>query len=169
MKRLLISIVILAVLAGAGTLLYKVATGPRMYHQENVHSYEALMPLPPDEAVPLNDTHDRLPDAAEAVSLRNPLPATPENIRQGKIYYSYYCRFCHGDAGRAESDVGNAYLPEPAFLDSDRIKGMSDGELGRAMLLGTGHEPVLERIVPAGAHWYISLFVRTFRHEGQQP
>lgn len=168
MKRLLIMIAILVVFATAGTLLYKVATGPRMYHQENIRSYEALMPMPPTDAVPVDDTRHRLPDAAELVSLANPLPGTPENIRRGEIYYSYYCRFCHGDAGRAESDVGNAYLPKPAFLDSNRIKEMSDGELARAMLLGTGHEPVLGRIVPSGAYWYISLFVRTLRHDDQQ-
>ncbi|MCK9296250.1 MAG: hypothetical protein M0P70_14330 [Desulfobulbaceae bacterium] len=163
MKRLLIIAGVLgglAVLAGAGILLYRVATGPRMYHQENIRSYEALMPLPPAGSVPLEAAAGP-PEAAAAVSLVNPVAATPENISRGETYYGYYCRFCHGEEGRGEADAGKGYLPIPAPLDSDRVRAMNDGQLVRAMLLGTGHQPVLARIVPVESCWHIALFVRT--------
>jgi len=38
----------------------------------------------------------------------------------------------------------------------------SDGEILYAMLTGTGHEPVLQRVVPPPYRWYLVLYVRQF-------
>lgn len=168
MKRTLIGCAIVAVFTGAGVLLVKVANGPRMYHQESIRLFEAEMPLPPRDSVPVCVPAGP-PGAEEAAHMVNPLAATMENIGKGRTYYGYYCRFCHGDDGRGETDVAEGYLPKPARLDAPRVAQMGDGELVRAMLLGTGHQPVLGRIVPPEAYWPLSLFVRTLERENREP
>lgn len=50
---------------------------------------------------------------------------------------------------------------KPADLSEERLQKMSDAELLRAMLLGTGHEPVLERVVPQEAYGPLLQFVRS--------
>lgn len=164
MKRLLIGLAIVAVLTGAGVLLVKVAKGPRMYHQESIRLFEADMPRPPRNSVPVTVPAGP-PAVEEGGHMVNPLEATPENINRGRTYYGYYCRFCHGDNGRGKTDVAEGYLPRPARLDSRRVAQMGDGELVRTMLVGTGHQPVLGRIVPPEAYWPLSLFVRTLHRE----
>jgi cytochrome c1 len=64
-----------------------------------------------------------------------------ENYARGKIYYGYYCSFCHGDKGDGFGPVGYSYNPVPADLHTAKIQSMSDGELLYAMLTGTGHAP----------------------------
>jgi len=90
----------------------------------------------------------------------NPLPATPENLARGRVYYTYYCVFCHGELGSGDGPVGQSYLPRPADLRSRHTAALKDGELVQALVTGTGHAPVLERIVPPEYRWYLALQVR---------
>jgi hypothetical protein len=167
-KRWAVISALLVALAGAGVWLYFVAGGPRMRVQVNIRPFEAAMPLPPPDSVPLTAPAP-LPDAEQARAMVNPLAPTTANIAQGAVYYEYYCRFCHGAHGRAETQVSDSYMPKPADLGADRVARMSDGELVRAMLLGIGHEPVLERVIPGKCYWYLALFVRTLpESEGKQ-
>jgi hypothetical protein len=43
---------------------------------------------------------------------------------------------------------------------------MGDGELFAAMLLGVGHEPVMERIVQPAHRWYLVLYMRALGRPG---
>lgn len=79
---------------------------------------------------------------------------------RGKVYYNYYCVFCHGENGQDDGPVGYSYMPGPTDLHAPRIVEMTDGDLMRAMLLGIGHEPVLSRIVHPDHRWYLLSHVR---------
>jgi len=103
-----------------------------------------------------------LPSEAEAGSVRNPLSDTPENVARGAVYYQYYCVFCHGETGNGDGLVGESYVPTPADLGQAKFATYSDGELLRACLLGTGHAPVLERVVAPEHRWYLVLYARQF-------
>jgi hypothetical protein len=93
--------------------------------------------------------------------LTNPLQPTPTILGAGKIYYSYYCVFCHGESGAGDGPVGHSYVPPPADLRSPRVAAYGDGRLLQAMLRGVGHEPVLERVVAPEHRWPLVLYVRT--------
>jgi mono/diheme cytochrome c family protein len=150
----------LLLLFAAGAALYLVffAT-PRMRVQENIRTYEAPMPLAPPGSIPL-DEHGPAVRQPAAGSL--PLPAvdaTEANIGRGAVYYGYYCLFCHGEEGDGEGPVGQSYLPKPV-LRAERVAGMSEAELLEAMLLGTGHEPVVNRVVPPDSYAFLVLYIR---------
>ena len=86
---------------------------------------------------------------------------TAADRARGKVYYDYYCVFCHGDKGDGNGPVGESYVPVPADLRAAKIQAYADGELLRAMLVGTGHEPVLGRVVHPEHRWYLVLYVRS--------
>ncbi len=156
-------------LAGGAMFIvaYLLFTGPQMASQPNVRTYRAEMPLPPAGAVPVAPVTAALPSVEEARGLSNPLEASATNIGHARVYYGYYCVFCHGPRGDGTGPVGPHYVPAPADLASPRIQAMPDGQLLLACLTGQGHSPVLEYVVPAEFRWYLVLYVRQF--QGRPP
>ncbi|MFA5515021.1 MAG: hypothetical protein WDA20_01920 [Desulfuromonadales bacterium] len=144
-----------------GLFLYELVMGPRMRLQIHLRPFEAAMPAPPAESVPVHPAA-QLPAEAPAERLENPIGSSPEALARGKVYYDYYCVFCHGEDGFGAGPVGQSYMPVPADLRKPAIQNYSDGRLLRAMLTGIGHEPVLPRVVRPEYRWYLVLYTRQF-------
>ena len=152
----------LAIKAGAGFVVislgifaYLLFTGPNMRTQITIKPFQAQMPAMPKGSVPVIDAYPAIP-----LKENNPLDANSENIARGKVYYGYYCTFCHGQSGAGDGPVGYSYIPAPSDLRTDKVKSYSDGELLQKSLTGIGHEPVLNYVIPAEHRWYIELYVR---------
>lgn len=94
---------------------------------------------------------------------KNPLPATAVNLKNGRIYYGYYCLMCHGDNGDGNGPVGQSYVPKPADLRSEAVRSMTDGQLYLAMLMGEGHEPVMIQTVAPAHRWPLVMYLRTLK------
>ncbi len=133
-------------------VLILLMSGPRMRYQPSVKSYEMEMALPPEDIVPFDH---RKYDPAVTLPVAN-----SKNISRGIIYYSYYCVFCHGDDGKGNGEVGKSYLPKPADLTRDSIRRYNIEKLYYASFTGTGHSPVLERVVPYEHRPYILAYIR---------
>ena len=128
-----------------------------MIDQAKITAFEAAMPQPPEGALSF-EAYPDIFSAATASRLTNPLPVTEENIARGRTYYKYYCQFCHGANGDGWAPVGESYVPVPANLSSPEVRKMSAGEIYRAMLTGTGHEPALQYIIPQEYRWHLALY-----------
>ena len=144
---------------------YVLVTGPRMRIQPNVHTYQAEVPPMPAGAVPVS-TPDAAPNARVPSDAETEVPsgmaaASAESVARGRVYYQYYCVFCHGETGDGNGPVGQSYVPRPSDLRAPRVGAFSDGDLLRAMLAGTGHAPVLERVVPGEHRGPLMHYVRT--------
>ena len=155
-------IISVALLALAGLFVFVFVTSPHMKVQPHVRAFQMEMPPLPEGVVTV-EVPATLPTAGEAAGLANPLPASRENIMRGRVYYHYYCLFCHGEEGKGDGPVGESYVPVPTDLESAKIAGYKDGVLLRAMLTGIGHDPVLERVVPPQHRWYLVLYVRSLK------
>jgi mono/diheme cytochrome c family protein len=158
---------------GVGTTVMLVAsgfllTGPHMYVQPHIRTYEAAMPPTPAGAVPVEPSPLAIPSPEEAAALQSPVAATAEGLARGKTYYQYYCLMCHGDAGAGDGPVAESFIPVPSDLRTPKVGAMSDGQLLRAMLLGEGHEPVLGYTVLAEHRWYLVAYVRGLATEGSK-
>lgn len=158
MKRL-IAAAVLAALA-ACVVFYLMFVGPRMKVQPHVLTYQLAMPGTPAGAVPVADPFPAPLTAEGAAAMINPLPPTAQNVERGRIYYGYYCAFCHGAAGDGRGPVAESYDPEPPDLRAPAVQSLPDGRLLYVSLTGVGHSPVLERVVPEDARWPIVLYVR---------
>jgi len=61
---------------------------------------------------------------------RNPLPATPQTIADGKQAFSYYCAACHGlDAQNTGVPFADRMSPPVPSLASKRVQQYTDGQL----------------------------------------
>jgi cytochrome c553 len=169
MKRVLLVVALVLLAAGLSVVAYILLVGPRMYVQPHIRAYQATMPPTPAGATAVTAPTSPLPSAEEARTLANPLTATAANIARGKVYYQYYCVFCHGDRGDGTGPVGESYVPAPADLRSARVRAYSDGQLLRAMILGTGHAPVLEYTVPPEHRWYLVVYARRLSLQPPEP
>jgi hypothetical protein len=167
MKRLVMlgAIVAFAVIAAASYLVF---SGPRMKNQAHIRAFQAVMPMPASNSVPLEATSIP-PLPSDIASQTNPLAMTPENLLRAQAYYKYYCLFCHGERGDGNGPVGESYLPRPSDLRSGKIQSYSDGQLLRACLRGVGHEPVLEKTVLPEHRWYLALYLRALGTNAPAP
>ncbi len=158
-------------LIGVGILVYFTIMfiGPHMRVQQHIRAYQDTMPLPPKGIVPVEQDRYEVPSASEARGMKNQLPDTPATHDRGKVYYGYYCIFCHGNNGQGDGPVGYSYMPVPTDLHAPRILQMSDGDLLRAMLVGIGHEPVLPRVVAPDHRWYLVNYVRALGKTSRIP
>jgi mono/diheme cytochrome c family protein len=138
-----------------------------MFEQPNIRHFQAVMPAMPPNTIPVKDTFEPVPSKEQAQKLSNPVASTLGNIAKGKVYYGYYCVFCHGDKGDGFGPVGYSYVPVPADLRNQKIRSMADGQVLNSMLTGTGHAPMLQRIIPSEYWWYIVLYVRQLEIEPQ--
>ncbi|SNB46681.1 cytochrome C [Geobacter sp. DSM 9736] len=159
-KAIIVVAVAVPALILASLFGYVLYTGPRMKEQPHIRAYQTVAPLPPEGTVAVH-VPEGIPSSAQAALATNPLEATDLNIERGKVYYGYYCIFCHGEEGRGNGPVGESYSPVPADLRSARVRGYRDGQLLRRMLTGAGHGPVLERVVSPRHRWHIVLYVRS--------
>jgi len=151
-KKLLIPLIIVGLIV-AGIIVSLLLSGPRMKHHPSLEAYEAELQQPPEDAVAFNR------QAINPSEIEIP-EATENNMARAKIYYNYYCVFCHGENGEGHGPVGQSYVPVPANLHADSIQNKSKIALYQAIFTGPGHEPVLERVVKPEHRKYILMYIR---------
>lgn len=150
-KKILIAIPVIAGGIAAAVLLL---SGPRMRNQPNLRAFETTVNLPPEGSVFYTPRTYQKTNQHE-------IPPTSENLEKGKIYYNYYCVACHGEDGKGNGPVGRSYMPKPADLSREKIQQAETKYLLNHSFSGTGHEPVLEKVVPMEFRSYIVIYVKT--------
>ncbi len=166
MRKIAIIVVLVCAAAAGAVALYLMFSGPRMRTQPKPAPYQAVMPALPAGVIPVAGEAPTVPSEAMVARLHNPVPDAPQAIETGRVYYGYYCVFCHGADGRGDGPVGRSYVPAPTDLTSSHTAGLSDGALYRAMLTGVGHEPVLGYVIDPKMHWYLVRYVRHLQTPG---
>ena len=97
---------------------------------------------------------------------RNPFPATPENIAQGRKQFQNYCTSCHGETGRNEGVVFAGHLSPPVpRLDSPQVQRYADGQLKWVIANGISPSgmPAWKTALSDAEMWQIVLYVRSLR------
>ena len=90
-------------------------------------AYSGLVPSsqPPTE----NRTIHPAPPG-EFVGLANPVPNTPENVMQGKGFFSAFCSPCHGAKFNGNGPASDGFNPPPAnFVDAGTIAQLQESYL----------------------------------------
>ena len=62
-------------------------------------------------------------------AMKNPYPATPENLREGEAQFADHCASCHGNDGSGDTLFGRGLYPKPPDMRTSETQRKSDGEL----------------------------------------
>jgi mono/diheme cytochrome c family protein len=66
---------------------------------------------------------------SEARALANPVAASEENLRDGRLHFADHCAICHGNDGSCDTMMGSGLYPKPPDLRLAETQKLSDGEL----------------------------------------
>lgn len=105
------------------------------------------------------------PDTKEGYDLAgltiiNPLPATPENIKKGRELFLAHCSHCHGQSGLSDAVMieKKKYPPPPKF--SKRLPTLKDGHIFHSITYGKNLMPGNLKELNAGQKWLLVLYLR---------
>jgi len=102
----------------------------------------------------------------------NPLEASDESLRKGRMLYQRHCAMCHGDHGKGDGSAARMHAERarpPRDLTDPRTQAdLTDGEI--FWKVGVGLKEGSKIVMPAFAEeipkeddrWRVVLFVRTF-------
>lgn len=62
-------------------------------------------------------------------AMKNPYPATPENLHEGETHFADFCASCHGNDGSGDTLFGRGLYPKPPDMRTSETQRKSDGEL----------------------------------------
>jgi mono/diheme cytochrome c family protein len=94
---------------------------------------------------------------------KNPLPATPENIADGKANFSHYCIACHGlDGQNTGVPFAENMAPPVPSLASANVQSYTDGQLKWVIDNGIfpSGMPASKGILTDEEIWATVLFIR---------
>jgi mono/diheme cytochrome c family protein len=66
---------------------------------------------------------------AQYRSMRNPMAASPDIVREGMEHYADHCASCHANNGSGDTMYGHGLNPPPPDLRAAKTQSKSDGEL----------------------------------------
>lgn len=61
--------------------------------------------------------------------MTNPMPATPENLRDARLHFADHCATCHANNGNGDTMIGRGLYPKPPDLRLAHTQELSDGEM----------------------------------------
>ncbi len=64
-----------------------------------------------------------------AKKLKNPLQASEETIAAGRALFNKHCSSCHGEDGKARTEIAAAMKKKPTDLTAKEMRGITDGEV----------------------------------------
>ena len=99
---------------------------------------------------------------ASAKKLKNPLTATEENIEAGRALFNRNCASCHGEDGKAKTDIAAAMKVKPTDLTGHEMHGITDGEIYWVITNGIKKSgmPALNAKTKPNERWQMALYVK---------
>src|SRR6266542_3038136 len=89
--------------------------------------------------------------------LKNPFPATPENLARGQYIFSNYCGICHGASGGGDGPIIPKY-PNPPSYQTEKSKALPDGTLFHVITMGRNNMPSHAAQVAVDDRWKVILY-----------
>ena len=120
--------------------------------------------LPPEGAVPVEQApfaYGVGPEEAKraGLTLKNPLPVTPENLARGKKVFDAICQVCHGLKGDGDGPIIGRF-PNPPSFQAPHAKQLPDGQIYHVISRGQGIMPSHAAQVLPDDRWRVLLYLR---------
>ena len=103
-------------------------------------------------------------DFEAATGHKNPVAGvfTEEVLSVGLKFYNTQCMVCHGThlEGGLQSSVAQGMALKPPALNSDKIKGWTDGQIYHVITMGQGVMGAYGHHIPAKYRWQVVNYIR---------
>lgn len=109
-------------------LLLVAALGAALLVRTTRHGFSALDEPTAVEAF-LARIMRRLAVPSDLRGRRNPLPATPALVAEGREHFADHCASCHGNDGKGQTAMGPKFYPRVPDMTLDATQSQSDGVL----------------------------------------
>lgn len=99
--------------------------------------------VPVKGTVPVGFTPDPFPNTPDgwanaAQYWKDPFPASPEIIAEGKAIFDIYCIHCHGATGMGDGKVALKLPGPPPAYSSPQLRNITEGEMYQTLEYGKG-------------------------------
>jgi mono/diheme cytochrome c family protein len=120
------------------------------------------VPVTGGEFVPAPETETGMFDAKEAaVSIKNPVPATPESLERGAEFYATHCEVCHGTTGVGDGPVGQKFVAKaPVDLNDAYTQDQADGQIFFTLTRGRDKMPFYRDALSQEERWDVINYIR---------
>jgi len=87
---------------------------------------------------------------------------TEEVLSVGQKFYNTQCMVCHGGQleGGLQATVAQGMALKPPALNSDKIKGWTDGQIYHVITMGQGVMGAYGHHIPAKYRWQVVNYIR---------
>jgi mono/diheme cytochrome c family protein len=99
---------------------------------------------------------------SEAREARNPLPAEPQVLAQGRAHFADHCASCHANDGSGDTCLGRNLYPRAPDMRGPTTQALTDGELFYIIENGVRHTgmPAWGGSGKPEASWELVHFIR---------
>ena len=103
-------------------------------------------------------------DLEAAASIPNPLPDTPEILKEGKRLYELYCDHCHGTGGKGDGTLSEKVLGIPSY-SSPAKRDLTEGHVFHVITHGKGLMGAHGSQIDAERRWKIVKYVKQLQQQ----
>jgi len=128
-----------------------------MDQQPSYKPYQAPLLSPPSDSVPVTGREI----VSQGSELKNPLPANPASLAQGKALFTINCAMCHGQTSAERGPVGKKLMPPAPGLEQGLVRERSDDHIFKAITLGFGRMPPFKDKLSPRERWALVNFLRS--------
>lgn len=92
-----------------------------------------------------------------------PRPVDAKTLERGQDRFNVFCSPCHDMTGHGKGLAVQHGFPPPIDLSSDRVRGISDGEIFNVITHGVRNMPSYANQIPVEDRWSIVTWVRVLQ------
>jgi mono/diheme cytochrome c family protein len=105
----------------------------------------------------------------DARKVKNPVPATPDNLAAGAQTYTDNCMLCHGEKGMGDGPGAKTIKVKPAnFTDAKLMNAETDGSLFWKMSQGRGPMPSWKDDLSDTERWQLVNYIRKLNKDANK-
>jgi mono/diheme cytochrome c family protein len=100
----------------------------------------------------------------DAKRLKNPLPATPLHVAEGRDHFADHCAICHANDGSGKTQINSGLYPPAPDMRGPGTQALSDGEIFYIIRDGIRFSGMPGWGGEDEENWKLVLFVRRLPH-----
>lgn len=95
--------------------------------------------------------------------LKAPVEVSEAVLKRGEERFNIYCAACHDRSGGGRGLAVQRGFPPPVDLNSERVRGLADGEIFHVVSRGVRNMPSYAAQIPEADRWSIVVWTRVLQ------